>query len=283
MSSSGSTRCVTCGAPAPGRYCAECGESTDHRDYALTHFVEELVESVAHLDGRVFASFRSLLTRPGALTRDFLLGRRKKQFGPVQLFVICNVVYFFLQPFSLFVPFTSTLQIQTHARAWSGVATQMVEAKIAERNVTFEDYARTYDEAAHLQGKTLVMLMVPLFAFGTWAVHGRTTRFYAQHLVYSFYTYAFVLVWMGVITVVLSKLFLLALHYGWRPTGELLGDVAMPLVAIPVAAYLLLSDRVAYGESWAATIVKGGLLTGWMFAVLEAYRFILFFTAFYAT
>ena len=274
---------MTCGAAAPGRYCAECGESTGHRDYALTHFVEELVESVTHLDGRVFASFRSLLTRPGALTRDFLLGRRKKQFGPVQFFVICNVVYFFLQPFSLFVPFTSTLHIQTHERAWSGIATQMVDAKLAERNVTLEDYSRTYDEAAHLQGKTLVMIMVPLFALGAWAVHGRTRRFYAEHLVYSFYTYAFVLVWMGVITVVLSKIFLLAWHYGWRPTGEWLDDVSTPIVVLPVVVYLLVSDRVAYGESWLATIVKAGLLTGWMIAVMETYRFILFFTVFYAT
>jgi hypothetical protein len=38
-----------------------------------------------------------------------------------------------------------------------------------------------------------------------------------------------------------------------------------------------------YGESGWRTAFKTVLLTGWAVAVLTAYRFILFFTSFYAT
>ena len=31
------------------------------------------------------------------------------------------------------------------------------------------------------------MLMVPLFAIGVWALHPRARRYYAEHLVFSFY------------------------------------------------------------------------------------------------
>ena len=94
MSTVSQAHCVGCGAAVTGRYCADCGEHTGPHDYSMKHFLEEVLESTAHVDGRVFASFRSLLTRPGQLTSHFLSGRRKAQMGPVQMFVVCNVLYF---------------------------------------------------------------------------------------------------------------------------------------------------------------------------------------------
>lgn len=249
----------------------------------MKHFAEELVEEVTHVDGRAWWSFRALLTKPGRLARDFLDGRRKRQFGPVRLFVICNIVYFLVQPFTVFAPFTSTLGIQTTARMWSGFARELVDAKLASRSQTFEQYAARYDEIAHLQGKTLVVLMVPLFAVGAWAVHARQRRFYAEHLVVSFYTYAFVLMWFAFITFALSKIFIAMLRGGFQATGDWLDAISGPIVVLPFAAYLLLTERAIYRQPWLVCVVKAAILTGWSIAVLTAYRGILFFTAFYAT
>jgi Protein of unknown function (DUF3667) len=88
MSTASQAHCVGCGAVVTGRYCADCGEHTEPHDYSMKHFVEEVLETTAHIDGRVFASFRSLLARPGELATDFLAGRRKTQMGPVQMFVV---------------------------------------------------------------------------------------------------------------------------------------------------------------------------------------------------
>ena len=100
--------------------------------------------------------------------------------GPVQMFVVCNVLYFLFLPLALQVPFTSTLRMQTENRPWRVMATRMVDAKVAERHEEIEDYAAHFDEAAHLQGHSLVMLMVPLFAIGVWALHPRARRYYAR-------------------------------------------------------------------------------------------------------
>jgi uncharacterized protein DUF3667 len=283
MTKSLATRCVTCGTDATGPYCAQCGESTVHPDYSLKHFAHDCVEALTELDGRVLWTFRALIARPGVLARDFLAGRRKGQYGPVKLFVICNVVYFLIQPFTLFAPFTSTLSIQTTERIWHTMARSLVDARLADRAQTFEQYAPLYDETAHLQGKSLVFLMVPLFALGAWAVHRRTRRFYTENLVYSFYLYAFVLLWMAFSTLVLTGVFRAGLRAGFALTGDWLETVSTPVVAVPFVAYLLLSERAVYRESWRATVVKTAILTAWVFAVLWAYRFILFFTALYAT
>jgi hypothetical protein len=76
-----------------------CGEAAGHHNYSLKHFAEEALETFAHVDGRVFSTFRSLLTRLGLLALNFIAGWRKSQMGPLQLFVVCNVIYFLMRPF----------------------------------------------------------------------------------------------------------------------------------------------------------------------------------------
>ena len=93
--------CVGCGAAVSGRYCWSCGERTEAHDYSLKHFIEEILESTVHVDGRVFASFRLMLTRPGELVNRFHAGKRKTQMGPVQMFIVCNVLYFLFLPLPL--------------------------------------------------------------------------------------------------------------------------------------------------------------------------------------
>jgi hypothetical protein len=266
-------QCVACGAGLTGRYCAECGEAAGHHDYSLKHFAEEALETFVHVDGRIFSTFRSLVTRPGELASEFLAGRRRSQIGPLQLFVICNLIYFLTQPFTIFAPFTSTLRIQTTERPWGRLANAMVESRMAARQVTREAYARAFDETAHLQGKSLVILMVPLFALGAWLLFGRSRRFYAEHLVFAFYVFAFLMLWMAVSTVALTKPVLMGLPDGWSDA----------LITLPFVAYLVVAVRRAFAEPSWPSVLKALALTGWLIAVLTAYRFVLFFTTFYAT
>lgn len=275
------SRCAACGADLSGRFCSACGEAAGHHDYSLTHFAEEAIETFAHVDGRVFSSFRSLVTRPGLLASSFLAGRRKSQMGPVQLFVVCNVVYFLLQPLTVFSTFTSTLGIQTAVRPWRHLASAMVASKVAARQVTIAEYARAFDQTAHLQGKSLVILMVPLFAFGAWALYGRTRLFYAEHLVFAFYLFAFLMLWMGVSTLALTQPVLFGLRHGW--SDGVIETTASTAITLPFVIYLYAAARRTYAESRSRTAFKTLLLSGWAVAVLTAYRFVLFLTSFYAT
>ena len=77
---------------------------------------------------------------------------------------------------------------------------------MADRHEEIKEYAAHFDETAHLQGHSLVMLMVPLFAIGVWALHPRGRRFYGEHLVFSFYAIGFLLLWMTVVTVPISQI-----------------------------------------------------------------------------
>ena len=274
------SKCVECGADVSDRFCSRCGESTARHDYTLAHAAEELVETLVHVDGRVLSTFRALVARPGVLPAQFLAGRRRAQIGPVQLFLVCNLIYFLIQPFSAAAPFTSTLHMQTTERPWSAMARTMTTRRIENRDLSPDDYARRFDETSHLQGKTLLIIMVPIFALGAWALYGRTRPFYGEHLIFAFYTYAFLLIWMGVGTLALRLPIATMVAHHW-PDALIEATIDVCIVT-PFAFYLFLAARRTYGESTLRTLVKAAALTGWSFAVITIYRFILFFTTYYA-
>jgi len=160
----------------------------------------------------------------------------------------------------------------------------MVDAKVANRHEEIKEYGAHFDETAHLQGHSLVMLMVPLFAIGVWALHPRARRYYAEHLVFSFYAMGFLLLWMTVVTVPISQIYRLGVLAEWWPqNGSRLEAALDTPIALGFIAHLATASRRSYAGGWRASIAKAVLLIGWLAVCLTIYRFILFFTTFYAT
>ena len=106
--------------------------------------------------------------------------------------------------------------------------------------------------------------MVPLFALGAWVLYGRTRRFYAEHLVFAFYVFAFLMLWMGVSTLALSRPVLFGLRHGW--SGDLIETTASTIISLPFMIYLFAAGRRTYAESLGRTAVKTLLLAGWKVA-----------------
>src|SRR4249920_2508411 len=87
--------CPSCNREVDTRYCPGCGERPlRDRELTLRGFVDQLVQAFTSIDGRLIRSFRYLVTRPGSLTVAFLQGRRKPYLGPIQLFLLANVLFF---------------------------------------------------------------------------------------------------------------------------------------------------------------------------------------------
>jgi hypothetical protein len=90
----GSEQCRNCGAPLTGPYCAQCGQFDAPSDPTLRELLADAWDALTSLDGKLAASLRLLLTRPGALTVEYLAGRRARYLAPFRLYLICSVVYF---------------------------------------------------------------------------------------------------------------------------------------------------------------------------------------------
>ena len=83
-------RCRNCGAEATGNYCPACGQETDVALPPAGTFLREAAGRYVSLDSRLLRSLHALLFRPAFLTREYLVGRRRRYVRPARLLMPCS-------------------------------------------------------------------------------------------------------------------------------------------------------------------------------------------------
>lgn len=93
--SEGHTHCANCGAALADRYCGRCGQDS-HVSLSFGHFLHEFVEGLFHVDSSLWRTLRTLVTRPGLLTEQYLGGKRRSYSPPFRSYLVISIVYFIL-------------------------------------------------------------------------------------------------------------------------------------------------------------------------------------------
>lgn len=88
------TPCANCQTPLVGTYCHACGQLAEDFHKSIWKLVREALESFFHLDGRLARTVPRLIGRPGALTRDYIDGKRAAQVPPLRLFLVILLLTF---------------------------------------------------------------------------------------------------------------------------------------------------------------------------------------------
>lgn len=86
--------CLNCNAEVLGRYCQVCGqENIEPKETAwnlLTHFFKDVI----HFDGKFFSTLKFLVSRPGFLSKEYMVGRRASYLNPVKMYVFTSAIFF---------------------------------------------------------------------------------------------------------------------------------------------------------------------------------------------
>src|SRR5687768_15210899 len=93
-----SAACLNCGTGLAGPFCGSCGQKARQPDPTFTEFVRETTQDLVNWDGRIPSTIKTLFAKPGALTLDFLRGRRVRWLPPLRVYLICSVAYFVSVP-----------------------------------------------------------------------------------------------------------------------------------------------------------------------------------------
>ncbi|HJQ34675.1 MAG TPA: DUF3667 domain-containing protein [Pyrinomonadaceae bacterium] len=277
------TPCPECGQIIPERFCTACGEKrVEERDYSLRHFLGEALNVFANFESPLPRSFYALVRRPGLLTAEYLAGRRKRYLKPLQLFVLCNVIFFFAQPLTGFNTLTTPLRVHLTGMPYKQSARRMVSEVLERRQVTFEEYAERFDATIQNQAKTLVILMVPMFAAALLPLYWRRRRFFVEHLVFATHFYSAFLLFLLVLNFLTASTFRAAYRFGvlWSVNFDLL---VTSIFLVACGAYIFAAQRRVYPQGRAATLLKCLALVAAVAVITQTYRFALFFTAFYTT
>jgi thiamine biosynthesis protein ThiS len=277
--------CPTCSERASGRFCKACGEKRfSPSDLSVHHFFSHALGEFFHFDSKIFSSFRLLFTRPGFLTAEYARGCRKPYLHPFQVFFIANLIYFFLQPLTGWTGLKTPLFVHTHMSGYSSLASGLVAQRVAAKGVSESQFTHAFDHVVDLQARSLVLLMVPMFAMVLWLLEWRKRRFFGEHLAFALHFYAFWVITLFLIVFGLSKPVIWFLQHRGIVFGETALDHFLYLAGqVILFVYLFPALRTFYHDKTGFAVVKTLGLIFAMDFMMQAYRFILFLTALYTS
>jgi hypothetical protein len=270
-------RCLNCGAPAPGRFCAECGQATAADPQSLAATLGAAFERGLGRRSRLRQTLAKLILAPGALTVEHRAGRRARYLQPLQLYLLASVVVFgAAQLFGLNLSLRLIGDEGIHLlRSMRPSAVQ--DGAQGQRLTPIQiilDHADTPgvrrfralapdDRFAYLKARRapavswLVLFVVPFFALTLGIFYRGRHRNYSEHLVFGLHSQAFLLLALLV-------------------EAGLSTSLANAL-SLWVIAYFTLALKRVYGGSWPATLVRAVAILALYFAIFVGMNLLLVF------
>ena len=284
---SSSGRCGNCGAELSGPFCSQCGEKKlSAEDYSLRTVAHEVAEDFAHLDSKILRTLKALLTEPGLLSKVYFEGGRSRYTKPLTLFVVLNLIFFFIQPHTSLLGYK--YQQYTYADNSGAIhRIRMVRDKLNKTGESEAAYAIRFNDTLQEQKKSILLFSVPMLAFALWLLYYRQGRFYVEHLVFSIHVYAFMLIALTGLVVVLASLLLLFRFTG--PVGQTVarlvdGEAFLTLIiGSSLITHIFLAMRRAYSDSIPGALLRAFAVTFLMVIFTGYYHDLLFYTVYYAT
>lgn len=265
--------CTNCGAPRSGPYCAQCGQKNRNRIGPLRHLLAEVADELFSVDTRLVRTLKRLFFYPGALTTDYVQGRRVAYLRPFRLFVLSGVLLLLM---------TGLGRSLTDSRGTPMIKPMVQlpskEAEIAEMRARATD-VRSDDSFSALVHATLVdatanaaenperinrivqerlsvlaAVLLPAFAFLLYLLF--PGRFYAEHVVHALHLHAF--------TFAVLSIYLAATYAVRMIDATVTSSYVIPFSALAclssILVYGLLSFRRVYQVPFKTALWKGSLL-----------------------
>jgi hypothetical protein len=271
--------CPSCGTRTLGQFCSHCGEKeVGDEDYSLRHFLKEAVAALTLLESRVLRSVWLVTSRPGYLSSEYFQGRRVRYMKPLQLFIFLNVLYYFSLTLFTATTFTTPLATQLHMNDYYPTyASRQVHHKLQEERISYETLEKKYNERTSVLSKTLIFLLIPIFALLFYGLFFKKRKHFVEHVVVATHFWAFNLIPLGVILPLVSVLLIRSSKALNVSAAYVTNDgVTSSALQICLAAYLFAMLRESYVASrWYCGVVA--LTVAWsFFHIVWLYRFFLF-------
>jgi len=173
---------------------------------------------------------------------------------------------------------TTSLASHLNDEVYSPLARALVAEAVARGNTTLADFETAFNRVAETHARSLVIVMVPLFALLLFLLNGHLRRYYVEHLIFALHFFGFWLV-LNFALLVLTAAVLAGLRAAGLPhPWQVIESISVVLSTAALALYLYGASLRVYGESVRKSMLKTAALTVGVLGLLGFYRFLLFFT-----
>lgn len=85
--------CLNCNHESDAKFCPVCGQSKATKLSSVWHIISEAFDVFYNLDSKAWKSIIPLLVKPGALTKEYIAGRRATYLPPFRLYLILSLFF----------------------------------------------------------------------------------------------------------------------------------------------------------------------------------------------
>jgi hypothetical protein len=270
----GAETCVSCGKALDGKFCSYCGEKQlKAEEKSVVHFFGEAIHLFTHADSKFLKSLKYLFTKPGFLTAEYLVGRRKLYTSPLTLFFIANLIYFLFSPVDAL---NSRYASQTQGQFYSKDIIKKTEAKMKARQWTPREMEKHYNSKSSTVSKLLLISFVFLLSIPLSILFYGKNVYYFDHLVFAteFVSFLIYIVLEAIPILLFGIALLWELTTGKFPDINLNSSASLWFLLGIMWLYVAVGAKRLYKQNW---IIPKALLfalsTGF---VVLLYRYILF-------
>ena len=196
--------CANCGGALNGPFCAQCGQAARELRRPLLSLLVGAAEDLLGFDTRLGRTFWPLLLKPGAVTKEYLSGRRVAFVPPLRTYLIAALVFFGLftvlpAPSPPVYVYTTgspeAAQVKQSSAHGSRVTIELPkhvwfgDRKFQEVSTRAQANPDAFAAAVYRNVPRAAFLFLPIFALMLGLFYWK--RFYIDHLVFSLYYHAF--------------------------------------------------------------------------------------------
>jgi len=269
--------CLNCGAPAPGKFCPECGQETVRELRTVAQFLAGLITQYAAREGKLWQTLSKLFFAPGALTLEYLAGRRGRYLRPLQLYLLASVIVFAAVPlFGLNlglrlygdqgVHLLRSARLSSDADHGFGLGLTPVQIildhidtpGVRRFGAMSRDDRFTFLRARRTQYVSpFVLFLVPLYALTLGLFYRNRRRRYAEHMIFGLHCQSFLLF-------------------------ALLIEAKLPVILADALSfwaigYFIIALKRVYAGTWVETLGRGTAILTLYFAIFFVANLLLVF------
>jgi len=276
--------CPSCGHSMELRFCPNCGEKKiDRHDFSLKHFISETLEGFTHFDNKFFRTIKWLIVKPGFLSREFVEGKRIGYMKPLQLFIVCNLIFFAIMvggnPFMTSLKNFYNYNPVDFLKINQSYLRQKADSKLLKLKVSFSEYEEIFDAKMRTESKAFLFILIPAIAIFFQLLLIRTRRYFTEHLIFSTHFLSFILVYFIAVFLFISLPLNLLTQINYSSAYD---SIILWLTAAIIFVYLLFGSRRFYNLSWLSAITIACIMPLYFLYIVELYRLILFLKIIYS-
>lgn len=210
--------CRNCGAEAGGNFCSVCGQTTVVHAPSAREFLHEFVGHYVALEGKLWRTLAMLLFRPGALTVEYIAGRRVRYVEPLRVYLTFSILFFAIIKFGggdlLQFDDREQAEAAAHILTPDGTKGSHIQYQVLGRTVALPSQWQHFQQLPLTEKTKLVtesffhyapyamFCLMPLFALYLKILYLGSGRRYGEHFLFALHSNAFAFIVMASMTLI---------------------------------------------------------------------------------